>query len=664
MSGDGEAETVVKHVRLAALAGVLLCGLLAASAQAAHWPGFGGDGGRSGYQADGEGSEPLTPMYAQTGASKRNIVTSVVTTTGQPGAQRAAFGTADGRILLRILESGAAVGGEGGVSVDQGGDDPDTFTGAGGSVSFADTSGSRGLGQLFAVHNDDDQGGGSDDIALAQVDETSGRLVRDVPVAGTDGYTVSSSLLAGTPNASTGVTRLFFVAANGTTERLFRVPVTGAGAVDAVIGRAQATGDIDATTLASPANVRLRTASGGLATYTAVGTASHLRTYSQGELTPGPASGPLPGPAQTPSVPAQASGAEATGRAGAPSPAVYVATRVDEQTSVVRLVQDGNGQTLRTGATSPSLPGAPAPALAVDRKVVRGTARPGAVFVTTAANLYFLGSEDLRRLRSLSASPLAPGLGFGRTTAAASGPLVYVSRDGGQPLVLRRSDARAVSRGSFAAPRGASASTAAVGQPSISRSFVQFAGSGGLFVYRNRCGNNIFALTDEGDRIGGTAAGDVIPGGRGNDRLTGSTGDDCLLGEQGDDSLDGGSGGDSLAGAGGDDRLAGGRSGDDKLSGGNGDDELRGGSGRDLLLGGGGRDLLVGGDGNDRLRGDGGRDRIDAGAGTNSIDAGAGSDRVDAANGRSEVVDCGLGRDLATVDRRDRTRGCERVSRR
>ncbi|MBA2341869.1 MAG: hypothetical protein H0V85_00220 [Thermoleophilaceae bacterium] len=653
-------------MRLATVATVLLCGLLAGSAEAVHWPVFGGEGGRSGYQAEGEGSEPLTPVYTQTGASKRNIVTSVVATSGQPGGQRVAFGTADGRILLRILESGDAVGAEGGVSVDQGGDDPDTFTGAGGSVSFADTSGPRALGQLFAVHNDDDQGGGSDDIALAQVDETSGRLVRDVPIAGTDGYTVSSSVLASAPAASSGVTRLFFVAGNGTTERLFRVPVTNAGAVDAVVGRAQATGDIDATTLGSPANVRLRTASGGLATYAAVGTASHLRTYSQGELAPGPASGPLPGPAQTPSVPAQASGAgpEATGRAGAPSPSVYVATRVGEQTSVVRLVQDGNGQTLRTVSTSSALPGAPAPALAVDRKVVRGTARPGAVFVTTAANLYFLGSEDLRRLRSFSASPLAPGLGFGRTTAAASGPLVYVSRDSGRPLVLRRADARAVPWRSFAPPRGASASTAAVGQPSISRSFVQFAGSGGLFVYRNRCGNNLFTLTDEGDRISGTAAGDVIPGGRGNDRLTGSTGDDCLLGEQGDDSLDGGPGSDSLAGAGGDDRLAGGRSGDDKLSGGNGDDQLRGGSGRDLLIGGGGRDLLVGGDGNDRVRGDAGRDRIDAGAGRNSIDAGPGSDRVDAANDRSEVVDCGLGRDVATVDRGDRTRGCERVSRR
>lgn len=41
--------------------------------------------------------------------------------------------------------------------------------------------------------------------------------------------------------------------------------------------------------------------------------------------------------------------------------------------------------------------------------------------------------------------------------------------------------------------------------------------------------------------------------------------------------------------------------------------------------------------------------------------ADAGHDKVWTADGARDLVRCGPGRDLAIVDRNDRTRGCERV---
>jgi hypothetical protein len=76
---------------------------------------------------------------------------------------------------------------------------------------------------------------------------------------------------------------------------------------------------------------------------------------------------------------------------------------------------------------------------------------------------------------------------------------------------------------------------------------------------------------------------------------------------------------------------------DDSLDGRRGDDVLRGLGGNDLLVGGAGRDRLYGGAGNDRLR---------------------------ARDSQRDVVDCGPGRDTATVDRKDVVTGCEHVTRR
>ncbi len=129
------------------------------------------------------------------------------------------------------------------------------------------------------------------------------------------------------------------------------------------------------------------------------------------------------------------------------------------------------------------------------------------------------------------------------------------------------------------------------------------------------------------NRLTGTPAGDKLVGGKKNDTLTGLAGDDCLDGRAGDDNLDGGDG-------------------NDKLSGGSGNDKLAGGKGKDRLDGGAGNDKLTGG------------------PAKNTYSAGAGNDSVNAANKIVETVSCGAGRDSATVDKKDKVRGCERVRRR
>lgn len=92
--------------------------------------------------------------------------------------------------------------------------------------------------------------------------------------------------------------------------------------------------------------------------------------------------------------------------------------------------------------------------------------------------------------------------------------------------------------------------------------------------------------------------------------------------------------GDALRGAAQDDRLAG-FGGEDGIWGLEGDDGLSGGVGGDELYGGPGRDVLYGG---------------------------AGDDFLEAKDGGRDYVDCGTGRDAASVDPEDLvSRSCEMV---
>jgi dienelactone hydrolase len=88
-------------------------------------------------------------------------------------------------------------------------------------------------------------------------------------------------------------------------------------------------------------------------------------------------------------------------------------------------------------------------------------------------------------------------------------------------------------------------------------------------------------------------------------------------------------------------------------------DKLRGTPAGDSLRGRGGRDVVLGRGGGDCLSGGRGADRLDGGPAGDRLKGGRGRDRIDAKDGNRDVVRCGPGRDRATVDRKDRVRGCE-----
>jgi hypothetical protein len=145
--------------------------------------------------------------------------------------------------------------------------------------------------------------------------------------------------------------------------------------------------------------------------------------------------------------------------------------------------------------------------------------------------------------------------------------------------------------------------------------------------------------------IRGTRDDDVVRGTAFGDRLVGNDGDDLLKGLGAGDCLEGGAG-------------------DDVLDGGDGDDRLNGSSGKDRLSGGNGNDKLTGGRGNDRISGGPGNDTISPGDGKDVVTAGGGNDTINAVDGVRESIDCGAGKDAVRADRRDRLKGCEKVTRR
>ena len=136
-------------------------------------------------------------------------------------------------------------------------------------------------------------------------------------------------------------------------------------------------------------------------------------------------------------------------------------------------------------------------------------------------------------------------------------------------------------------------------------------------LLRGRCRNVVVGRKGI-DILTGSPAGDRIVGRQDHDFLFGLDGDDCIRGERGDDEIYGGAG-------------------NDRIDGGSGNDELKGGAGNDRIVGGRGRNRYAGEQGNDAIY---------------------------SRNGRSEIVDCGPGRDRVKADRSDKLRRCERVVRR
>src|SRR5204862_44217 len=85
--------------------------------------------------------------------------------------------------------------------------------------------------------------------------------------------------------------------------------------------------------------------------------------------------------------------------------------------------------------------------------------------------------------------------------------------------------------------------------------------------------------------------------------------------------------------------------------------------GDDLQVGTDCADVQRGGKGNDKQFGNGGADTQDGGAGKDKISGGAGNDTINAFDHTRDSINCGPGRDKATVDKVDLVRGCEKVIR-
>jgi YVTN family beta-propeller protein len=151
-----------------------------------------------------------------------------------------------------------------------------------------------------------------------------------------------------------------------------------------------------------------------------------------------------------------------------------------------------------------------------------------------------------------------------------------------------------------------------------------------------------FGATDGNDTIKGDSRANKICGLFGNDTISGLAGNDTLFGDACDEGATPAAGTQART------------DGNDKLYGGDGNDALYGGGGRDTLNGGNGTDKLVGGSGDDTLIG---------GSGIDQFTAGEGNDVIYARDGTKETINCGPGKDTATVDAADVVKGCEIVKR-
>ena len=94
-----------------------------------------------------------------------------------------------------------------------------------------------------------------------------------------------------------------------------------------------------------------------------------------------------------------------------------------------------------------------------------------------------------------------------------------------------------------------------------------------------------------------------------------------------------------------------------------GNDRIAGRGGNDLILAGKGNDRASGGSGNDTVHGNSGRDRLYGNTGRDRFVDNTGS-KVTIARRNSDFVNGGSGRDRARVNKGDRVRSVERVTRR
>lgn len=529
--------TLKLRIALLAVAGLLALPILAS---AAHWPNFGGDAGRSGYQPIDEAAMPASLRFAVDDPGKPR--TSPVTSLGKDAASSVvAYGefrrtgtppseTDETRIHIRDLATGAekVPADQQVIESDSGSDDDDTLGTDALSVSPVNSSSAASLGQLFVVHNEENHAAvcgtttlplSDNDIAIAQFDLASGQKVKDLAVGSalpspvcagnstaSTGYTIESSPVITPPLDSAGRRVLFFVARRnaGGDGRLFRVEIGNAASREATINFASPEiKDIPGlNTKASPSIAYLRVPGRtSVAPYVVVsaGADPTIQSFTVDGLQAGPKSvgAGITGTPQTVSVPVAENGLlpgqAGSGATGAPGLfAAYQTGTAPAPTTTVRRFVQNDGGNLEVAATSAGLDGAPSPALAVTETVdpASGAVAPGSVVVSTGENLYILRSADISdtsgRYRDDGELELGDTEGFSRNSPSASGGFIFIANDGGAQLVLRESDGEPVPAADFTESPQNAGSDFAIGQPAYSDGYLQFLSDDGLFVYRTR----------------------------------------------------------------------------------------------------------------------------------------------------------------------------------
>jgi hypothetical protein len=485
---------------LAATLAAAVFALWSGPVSAQSWSTFGGDPGRSGHQpAETGGGAAIRTLYARTAPEDRGVTTSAITTAGPPGNERAVYGTADGRVHLRHLADGRPVGPPEGIDISN---EVDAFSTTPG-MGFTETSTPAELGQLYVTHND------AQGVSVAQIDETTGELVKKLPVA--PGYTIRSSALLSPPLNGDGDRALFFVAINDKQEsakdrlaasvggqqtgadgrKLFKVTLSRAHSRDSGVAAITDTSGIKANPDSSPTLIYLTSNNGASEPYVAVGTATgRTVTYSVAMLAPGPhhATGGENDRAMTPAVPITPSGlppgADGSGRDSAPH--FFVASTDGKTTILHRLTRPDTSLRFAV-ADSVKLPGAVGLGIATSQLMLPDRASPGLVYVTTASNLYALDADTLALQAQFSPTDLAPGSGFARTAPSVTGNFVFVTRDSGEQLVLDGRTLQRVPAKVFSQDPGNGGAKASAGQPCVSHNRqVLFASDQGLFVYGMR----------------------------------------------------------------------------------------------------------------------------------------------------------------------------------
>ncbi len=659
-------------------------------APAGFWSNQGGDSGRSGYLPISRGGAPYSQLWEALGHDVRTSV--VVGAQGPEGkAPRVVYGTADGNIHLRDLFTGQAIGRASGVDVSAN-NNKDVFSGFGGVVSPVIASGPDGYGQVYTVLNDRlppekrDPDNPQDEIAIAQIDEATGRMQTRVLVPGTEKFVISSTPVLSEPFGDGDRSLLFYATDVGEWEKeygkatqtatptLFRVPIAKAYSKDARIqvDALESTGIERLTPLASPTIAMWDNESGDqntqpvpLVVTSSANPDAPIQTFVADRLVsddftflmevagfamPPPTSSRLdpdatdtrPVAAFTTSVPVAPSGEPpGTGGSGAGrAPALLVTTwdRDANATTVHRLVYTNSGDSLVEVARSAALPGRPAPQLATTQNGQAPGDSAGKVLVTTGRNLYALEGGDLAvawKVDDLSA--LAPGsTGFSRTTAVATRETVFVARDDGRQLAFNLEDGAPLDDSAFQRFPSNTTPVSSYGAPALTPAGVVVIGDDkGVHAFRARCANAVRAVTGKKELVG-TLAGDDIKGTRLAEVVDAKTGDDCVESAGGDDIVAGGGGQDRVDAGEDADRVQGGDDAD-HLFGGAGNDVLDGEEGNDFADGSFGRDSLKGGIGNDTLVGSADADKLFGEAGADALSGGSGADVLNGGNGPDKL---------------------------